>query len=141
MGTSMQITAHPWGFGAGSPRILLADDDAVLRGFLAEELREGGAEVVEVANGREALETVQASLADSSHRWFDLIVADFKMPELSGLQLLNSLRHEGLPTPFILVTGFRSTALQDQAEELGAWAVLQKPVDMKALHWAVRDAV
>jgi two-component system C4-dicarboxylate transport response regulator DctD len=122
-------------------RILLADDDAELRGQVASDLSQNGSQVVEVEDGRQALEVFRRSFeADPSH-WFDVVVSDLKMPNLSGLELLAALRAECPFVPFILMTAFVDRQVKERALELGAWTILQKPVDLESLYLAVHRAI
>ena len=122
-------------------RILLVEDDGELRGWMAEALRGAHFEVLEASDGRFGLEALYQGLAAPSPSSFDIVIADYRMPRLTGLSLLGRLRSEGMEIPFILMTAFRTAAIQDEAALLGACAVLQKPVDFDALQVAVCDAV
>ena len=98
--------------------ILLVDDNS--DGILARQsvLCELGYQVVTARNGQEAL-----SIANSQA--VDLIITDFKMDNLNGLQLIAELRKEGRRTPIILLTGF-AEALGLRPETTGADIVIQK---------------
>ena len=65
--------------------VLLVEDDALMRSFLATVLKEDGYRVIEAGNGREGLE----KLSDGE---FDLVITDLRMPELSGLDLMKEGR-------------------------------------------------
>jgi CheY-like chemotaxis protein len=122
-------------------RILLADDDADLRQLMADELGEDGSEVIEARDGIDALDRYRGSLESGPSSWFDVIVSDFKMPNLNGLKLLRILRDEWALVPFILMSAFIDSTIQDEARSLGAWTVLKKPIDLEALHLAIRQAI
>jgi len=79
-------------------KVLVAEDEPSIRGFVAEVLRTVGCEVVEASNGLEAVELL-------STREFDLVVSDNTMPGLSGLELLSWLVSEYRSERFVLMTG------------------------------------
>lgn len=114
-------------------RCLLAEDSAMMRKLLTYALgRVRGMHVVEVEDGAEALREV-------STRRYDLVITDINMPILDGLTLVERMREnsENLDTPVLVITGDDDVAEQQRAMDLGANAVLIKPV--KATH--VIDAV
>jgi CheY-like chemotaxis protein len=122
-------------------RILLADDDANMRHLVATDLRQDGSEVIEAADGLDALDRFRQSFEAGPSLWFDVVLSDFKMPNLGGLKLLSILRTECAFTPFILMSAFVDAKVQQEAERLGAWTVLRKPVDLESLYLAVHRAV
>jgi len=64
-------------------------------------------------------------------------VTDFRMPGRDGLDLLRDMRVLAPDTPVLLLTGYGSAALQEEALRCGAYAVLEKPVDVDVLYSAV----
>ena len=122
------------------PRILLAEDDAEMRALVSGDLRRAGYGVVECANGAALLRKL-----DSANRTqgvgTDLVVADVRMPELTGLEVLECLRGADPFTPYIVVTAFGNTETRRAAARLGAMAVLEKPFEIKDLLLLVEDAV
>lgn len=103
--------------------IIVVEDQSDLRWLLKRRLEINGYPCLEAANGREALSLIQ------QHPSIRLILSDYLMPEMNGLQLLQALREN--PTnrkiPFILVTASWSDQLQHQALSAGALAILAKP--------------
>lgn len=121
-------------------RILLADDDATLRGLIAGVLRADGLEVVETADGVQLLSALEDQLLRGGLGSDGvLIVADVRMPELSGLDVLAILRCASIPTPVILLTAFADAEIVAEARDLGA-RVFDKPVDLDDLRDAVHAA-
>jgi len=120
-----------------SARVLLADDDEELRALLAFGLRWHGFEVVEVVDGDELYAHLGACLLEGSPKP-DVIVSDLRMPGVSGLEVLGSVRRVK-DIPFILMTGGHET----RAEVLrsGAAAMLEKPFDLADLLDAVNDSI
>lgn len=113
-----------------SPRILpknqtiiLVEDQSDLRWLLKRRLEFNGYTCLEAANGREALSLIQ------EHPSIRLILSDYLMPEMNGLQLLHVLRQDPMnrKIPFILITASWSDQLQHQGMCAGAFAILAKP--------------
>jgi len=121
-------------------RVLLAEDDAEMRRFLADSLREEGYEVIEAASGVELLERLEFEAEDG--RWlpmFDVVVTDVRMPGVTGLEVLEGIRNVEWSTGVILVSAFADQEVHDQARRLGACAVLAKPFPLGEFLTAVRD--
>lgn len=107
------------------PRILLAEDDDSLRGFLARALERAGYEVVACADGDEAA-------ARLDEVW-DLLLTDIVMPGLDGIEVARraAAKHPGLRIMFI--TGFAAVALAaGEAAPPGA-KVLSKPIHLREI--------
>lgn len=122
-------------------RVLLAEDDAALRRLLAEVLRQDGYEVVEARDGVELLAEIDATLVA---RWERsdafVVVADVHMPGFSGLDVLAVLRCAHCATPVILITAFGDAETREEAHELGAVAVFDKPFNLDDLRAALEEA-
>ena len=107
-------------------RVLLVDDNDTLRRALRRILSAEGHEVVEAANGREAIERTEA--CD-----FDLIVSDVCMPDMDGVELLRAIHERDADLPVLLITGDPELKTAMQAVEYGALEYLTKPVDADKL--------
>ncbi|MEZ4336432.1 MAG: response regulator [Sandaracinaceae bacterium] len=108
------------------PHILVVDDNVDLAENLAEALELAGASVDIAANGREALRRVEESA-------YDLVLTDMRMPEVSGLDLIRSLRAQDPATPVIVMTAYTKGSELDEARDRGALDILEKPIDLGAL--------
>lgn len=95
-------------------RILVVDDDPLAGEMTAAILEEAGHDCLLAANGLEALEQLGQTPA------VDVVVSDLHMPLLSGLELFQELREQGLTLPFVLLTGDDPAPLREQAPELTA---------------------
>jgi two-component system response regulator AtoC len=102
-------------------RLLLAEDDEGVRSFLAESLEQAGHDVVQTADGEEALR----ALAGHS---FDLLVTDLRMPKLDGMALLRRVRAEQPELEVIVLTAHGAVESAVEAMRLGAFDYLQKPL-------------
>lgn len=120
-------------------RVLLAEDDPVMRGLLAWTLRRDGYEVTEAQDGVEAVAHVLASWSSgvAGQRPFDLIIVDVRMPGWTGLDVLAITRIASQPARVIVITAFGSDETHKQAHRLGAVAVFDKPFDFDDLRSVV----
>jgi two-component system, chemotaxis family, chemotaxis protein CheY len=94
----------------------------------------GGHEVIEAEDGREALELVGEHAPD-------LILSDWNMPEMTGIQLLTTLRSRGDATPFCFVTSEGSEEMREQAAAAGALGLIAKPFTAEAFLDALSSVV
>jgi two-component system, chemotaxis family, chemotaxis protein CheY len=104
-------------------KILIVDDSKAMRMIVRRTLRQAGFgdhAVVEANNGKEALENIRQSLPD-------LVLSDWNMPEMSGIELLDSLRAEGIKVKFGFVTTERTPEMRVRATEAGASFLIVKP--------------
>jgi DNA-binding response OmpR family regulator len=122
------------------PRILLAEDDTELRALVSGDLRHAGYSVVECADGAALLRRLD-STSRREGLGVDLVVADVRMPGLTGLEVLERLRGADPFTPYIIITAFGSSETRCAAVRLGAMAVLDKPFEIKDLLRLVEDAI
>src|SRR5580704_9771578 len=120
-------------------RVLVADDDDEMRAFVTAALQADGCSTVEAHDGRELLELVRNAL-DSADLRPDVIVADVKMPGLSGLGALAALQHSKWNLPVVLITVLTDDSLHVVAKRLGAVGILHKPFDPDDLLTAVHNA-
>jgi DNA-binding response OmpR family regulator len=114
-------------------QLLIVDDEMGTRQLLAEILKEDGYSIVTASNGQEALYAVER------HRP-DLILLDWQMPIMSGMQVCKRLRESGNHTPIIFVTARSQEVDEVQAYMLGADDYLTKPITRTRLqvHVAAR---
>lgn len=103
-------------------RVLFVEDADEIRHFLAEVLTSAGYDVLTGADGAEGF-TLARDLRP------DLLIADYLMPGMTGLEMLAALRGEGLQCPFILITAEGSEALAVEALRLGVNDYLIKPFE------------
>lgn len=115
-------------------KIVIADDEAVIRMDLKEILREAGHEVVgETANGRRAVAIVR-----DMHP--DLVIMDIKMPDMDGIEAARLIAADHL-APVLLLTAFDDVELIERAKDAGVLAYLVKPVEEKNLFPAMEIAL
>jgi CheY-like chemotaxis protein len=115
-------------------RVLLAEDEPLLREILVEGLIDEGFEVEAAVDGTEALVLYRAKGP------FDALLLDEEMPGLTGRELLSRLRGEGDRVAAVILSGNLVLEASEQAA-LGVGPVLRKPVSMRDLCAALRDAI
>ncbi len=106
-------------------KILIIDDDPVLRESLVSILEAEGFKAAQAADGREGL-------TKALEGGFDLIAMDLVMPQLGGLEVCRKLREKGVQTPIIVLTGEKKEEIDKVLGlELGADDYMVKPVGTK----------
>jgi response regulator RpfG family c-di-GMP phosphodiesterase len=119
---------------ADAARILVVDDERVIREILAEFLALEGFAVQTVEDGEKALDELRL-------RPYDLLITDLKMPRLSGLQLLERIEAERLGVLTVLMTGFGTVETAIEAMKKGAYDYLLKPFKVEEVIHVVERAL
>ncbi len=116
-------------------QILVVDDSKAMRSIVMRAVRQAGYEAtfVEATNGAEALKAIRAAPPA-------LVMADWNMPEMSGIELLQALRAEGNQVKMGFVTSESDPSMRDMAFQAGALFMLTKPFTPEAIK-AVLDPV
>src|SRR5690606_11206572 len=114
--------------------ILVVDDEANIRRMLARLLESEGYRVSGAADGRAALEAVEAAEPD-------VVLLDLAMPELDGLATLRVLRERRPELPVVMMSGRASLADAVQATKLGAFHFIEKPLSPEAVLLTVKGAL
>ena len=99
------------------PKALVADDSRAVRMILTKTLKELGYEVCEAANGRQALEVMEVEKDAVT-----LVLADWNMPEVNGLELLQRLRQDPALSSLVVIMVTTETELDQMAMALDAGA-------------------
>ena len=103
-----------------SQKVLIADDEFLIRWSLTKALTQEGYEVVAVEDGKKAIEAVRTGN-------FDFIITDLIMPELDGWEVLEFVRQTLTPPRVIMITAHGNEDTEKIAKEKGAWAYVEKP--------------
>ena len=114
-------------------RIFLAEDEAAIAGFLKEGLEEEGFAVDVATNGRDALEMVMINLNE-----YDIILLDWMMPGVSGIEICRSIRKENKTIPVIFLTAKDTVDDTVFGLEAGANDYLKKPFAFEELLARIR---
>ncbi len=104
-------------------KILVVDDSKAMRMIVRRTLRQAGFgdhAVTEASNGREALDALRQSMPD-------VILSDWNMPEMSGIELLDSIKAAGIAVKFGFVTTERTAEMRLRASDAGATFLIVKP--------------
>ncbi len=115
--------------------ILVVDDEAASLSHLESILSRSGYCVITEPHAPQALTLLQNGLA------VDLVITDYCMPDMDGLELLTGLRKVAPAVPLIMVTGHGDIETYLKAINLGAFEYLNKPVRMRDLDYAVKTAL
>jgi two-component system chemotaxis response regulator CheY len=114
-------------------KILIADDSRVMRQIVTRTLRQAGFsghDLIEAADGKQALD---AAVNEAP----DLVLSDWNMPEMTGVEVLRALRATGNQVPFGLVTSEGTPEMRRAATDAGALFLITKPFSADAF----RDAL
>jgi CheY-like chemotaxis protein len=117
---------------AGLP-VLVVDDNATNRKILVENFKRWGMRAVAAASGSQALQIARE--AERDHQPFQLILVDFQMPGMDGLELVRRMLSQSSPAPppIMMLSSVGWQMSSDQCEELGISAYLTKPVTTSTL--------
>ncbi len=115
-------------------KVLIADDDRTVRALLADILHELGHSVVEAADGRAAVELAARERPD-------VVILDFLMPRLSGLDALKAMRERGCRMPALLLTAISDSSLRAMEGFDAPDAILGKPFKKKQIQRALSRAL
>jgi two-component system, cell cycle response regulator CpdR len=107
-------------------RILLAEDDDSMRGFLERALTKAGYDVIGSANGAEALERLQREP-------FTLLLTDIVMPRMDGIELARRAAEIDPDLKIMFITGFAAVVLNNDSQAPKDARVLSKPFHLKDL--------
>ncbi len=114
-----------------SGRVLVIDDEAIVRESIVAYLEDSGFEVIEAENGHEGVACFNSQLPD-------IVLCDLRMPNMDGLAVLKQINKTHPTTPFIVVSGAGVMADVVQALRLGASDYLIKPIlDMEVLEHSI----
>ena len=113
-------------------RILVVDDDPQVRRFLADSLRELKFDVIDCDSG-------EAALRELGQRPFDLLIADFAMPQMNGAEVARAAQRKQRDLRILIVSGYADSAAIEAV--LGSASLLRKPFDVAELLAAVQNTL
>lgn len=114
-----------------SARLLVVDDEKVIREILAEFLTMEGYVVRSVEDGQKALDELKL-------RPYDMVISDLKMPKLSGLQLLEKITEANINVLTVIMTGFGTVETAIEAMKKGAYDYILKPFKVEEVVHTIR---
>ncbi len=115
-------------------RVLVVDDEEVVRASCKKILAPEGYEVHEAESPEKAIEKIQA-------QDYDVVVTDLKMPQMDGVQLLRYIKEQSPTTEVLIVTGYATVASAVEAMKYGAYDYIEKPFRVEELRGLVQRAV
>ena len=114
--------------------VLVVDDEAVVRKAMERILGKEGMEVESCSSGYSAIQRMQ-------EKEFDLVITDLKMPGMSGMEVLRTVRILQPDTPVIIITGYATVDTAVEAIQNGAFDYLAKPFTPEQITEKVRKAI
>lgn len=118
----------------GQGRILVIDDEDIVRTSCSRALVPEGYEVKAAKNGLEGLKMI-------SDEKFDLVLTDLKMPDMDGIEVLKRIKEEWPEIEVIIITGYQTVDTAVKSIKLGAFDYIEKPFTPDALVAAVAKAL
>jgi len=115
-------------------RILVVDDESIVRDSYELALVEAGYDVRTVASGRDAIQACRTER-------FDVILADLKMPDMDGLEVARVVSRESPGVRVVIITGYPSRESAEQAARIGVSDYLEKPLSPERLSAATAAAL
>jgi DNA-binding NtrC family response regulator len=115
------------------PKILIIDDEAMIRTTLREIFEYEKYEIDEAGNAKTALKMIEK-------QEYKAILSDIKMPDMNGIEFLEELQKRGNTVPVIMITGHGDIDTAVEALKKGAFDFIQKPLDLNRLLISVRHA-
>jgi len=134
LGTAIQMREFSQG-EKKSPvtRVLVVDDEPLIRWSVVETLMDRGFEVVEAGDGRAAVTAIDGKA-------FDVVLLDFRLPDSNDLTLLSTIRRQSPSSQVILMTAYGTPEVTKGALDLGVYRVVSKPFEMNELAALVNQA-
>jgi DNA-binding NtrC family response regulator len=106
-------------------RVLIVDDEPLVRWSLSETLADHGYGVLQAGDGHQAIEVLQDP-------WpVDVILLDYRLPDSNNLQLLARIRAVSPSSRVVLMTAYGTPEVAAEAMRLGAFCVVKKPIEMQ----------
>jgi DNA-binding NtrC family response regulator len=115
-------------------RVLIVDDEPLIRWSMAETLSQVGHDVTEAGDARETLAAIAGGPTP------DVVLLDFRLPDSNDLNLLATIRRTIPNSPVIMMTAYGTPEVVGAAAKLGAYRVVNKPVEMRDLVPLVQQA-
>lgn len=115
-------------------KVLVVDDSKAMRMIVVRTLRQAGFDEIqatEAVNGKDALTKLETES-------FDLVLSDWNMPEMSGIELCTALKATRPSVKLGFVTSEGTASMRDQARDAGALFLIGKPFTVEAFQMALR---
>lgn len=116
-----------------SEKVLLVDDELDFLEAMSERMTARGMEVSTASSAKEAIEIIDKIS-------FDAIILDFQMPEMDGMEALQTIKAKRPESQIILLTGYATLEKGVEAMKIGATDFIEKPADLEALSDKIKKA-
>ncbi len=113
-------------------RILIVDDDKLVRWSLIEVLNQNGYEAISTETGEEAINRIEDTT-------FDLVITDLKLPGIGGFDVLNRAKEVNSSTKVIVITGYGSENVANEARAKGAELFVTKPFEINRIREEIKE--
>ena len=117
-----------------SEKIIIVDDEAEVVASLVQLLKVNGFDAVGEVNSQKMLERID-------NEYFDIIVTDFKMPKVSGLDIAEKVKQKGIDSDVIIITGYGTMDIAIQSLKNGVYDFLLKPFKYEELLYTIERAL
>ena len=118
--------------------VLIVDDDEILLNTATDTLESLGAVVDKANNGIDAVNIISSKHDKKDD--YDLIIIDFKMPDMNGIETIKKIRNESLTnTPILLISSYDLSEVESKAKEAGANGFLSKPLFKSTLYDKINE--
>jgi two-component system response regulator PilR (NtrC family) len=114
--------------------VLVVDDEKSLRELLTIMLEKDGYDVTCSENGEKAIKQIE-------EREFDLVITDFKMRQVNGINVLEAVKKEHPKTPVVMMTAYASAEIAVEAMKKGAYDYISKPFNVEDFQLIVKNAM
>lgn len=115
-------------------KILVVDDEASLRLLLSNELSRAGYIIEAVADGESALSRLRED-------FYHVVLLDIVMPRIDGMEVLRTIKSEGIPSEVIILTGNATLESAIESMKLGAFEYVRKPYSLNELIIQIERAI
>lgn len=116
------------------PKVLIIDDDVAFCSLLKTFLRKNNYETEEYHTGREGIRAVY-------EKSFDIVLIDFRLPDLDGLDLLKNIKKKYFHLPVIIMTNYANIKIAVKAMQLGAFEYVTKPINPDEILLSIKGAM
>ena len=118
----------------GSLRVLIVEDEPLIRWAVAETLTEAGHKVLEASDAATTLRLLNTSES------IDVVLLDFRLPDCDDLSLVERIRQQTPSSAVVMMTAFGTPQMTDDAKRLGVYEIIAKPFDVEAVAGLLAEA-
>jgi len=118
----------------GSLRVLIVEDEPLIRWAVAETLTEAGHKVLEANDAATTLRLLNTSAS------IDVVLLDFRLPDCDDLSLVERIRQQTPSSAVVMMTAFGTPQMTDDAKRLGVYEIIAKPFDVEAVAGLLAEA-